>query len=82
VAGTAELSPREVNERVLAALNEGDVDRALGFVSDDAIDHSVPATGRSFEVMVLDMMRVHDAKVAEHWALFDQADFESQLRRQ
>lgn len=136
MAGTTELSPRELNERVIAALNEGDVDRALSFVSDDAIDHSaapdtpkglagwrqkwegmlvafpdlhfeieksveqdgfvanrsrmsgtqkgdfmeIPASGRRFEVTVLDMVRVHDAKVAEHWALIDQADFDSQLR--
>jgi|tagenome__1003787_1003787.scaffolds.fasta_scaffold20783761_2 predicted ester cyclase len=39
----------------------------------------IPSGGRRFEVMVLDMVRVRDGKVIEHWALVDQASMKEQL---
>jgi predicted ester cyclase len=40
----------------------------------------IPSTGRQFEVLVLDMVRVSDGKIAEHWALLDENALQQQLR--
>ena len=39
-----------------------------------------PGTGHSFEVLTLDIIRVRDGKVVEHWALSDQLAMSAQLR--
>lgn len=36
-------------------------------------------TGRRFEILGLDMVRVRDGKVVEHWALMDAAGMAAQL---
>jgi predicted ester cyclase len=38
-----------------------------------------PATGRRITVFGLDMVRVRDGRVVEHWALIDQAALAAQL---
>jgi steroid delta-isomerase-like uncharacterized protein len=40
----------------------------------------LPATGRSFQALGLDMVRVRDGQVVEHWALFDLAQMRAQLQ--
>ena len=37
------------------------------------------ATGRRYEVLGLDMIRVRDGRIVEHWALLDQAALSRQL---
>jgi predicted ester cyclase len=37
------------------------------------------ASGRSYEVTGLDMIRVRDGRLAEHWALLDSAAMQHQL---
>ncbi len=39
----------------------------------------VPATGRRFEILGLDMMRIRDGRIVQHWALADQAGILAQL---
>ena len=39
----------------------------------------MPPTGRKLEILLLDMIRVRDGKVAEHWGLFDQTALTAQL---
>ena len=39
----------------------------------------LPATGKSVELSVLNMMRLQDGKVAEHWIEFDSASLMQQL---
>jgi len=43
------------------------------------IDGAEP-TNRAFEILVLDMVRVEDGQVQEHWALTDAAAMEAQLK--
>jgi predicted ester cyclase len=38
-----------------------------------------PASGRSYEVTGLDMVRVRNGQIVEHWALLDQAALAAQL---
>jgi SnoaL-like polyketide cyclase len=38
-----------------------------------------PATGQRYEVLLIDMIRVRDGKVIEHWALLDQDAMRAQL---
>jgi predicted ester cyclase len=38
-----------------------------------------PATGRSFQALGLDMVRVRDGQVVEHWAILDLAQIQAQL---
>jgi predicted ester cyclase len=39
----------------------------------------IPAPGRRMEVLGLDMIRVRDGQVVEHWAIMDQAAIAEQL---
>ncbi|MFI6816045.1 ester cyclase [Nonomuraea sp. NPDC050328] len=38
-----------------------------------------PASGRRYEVTCIDMVRVRDGKIVEHWALLDSAAMQHQL---
>jgi steroid delta-isomerase-like uncharacterized protein len=38
-----------------------------------------PATGRTLEAAAMDMIRVRDGKILEHWALLDQAALMAQM---
>src|SRR6266540_2833453 len=39
----------------------------------------MPATGKPFEITVIDIVRIADGKMAEHWGLIDQAGMMMQL---
>ncbi len=39
----------------------------------------IPPTGKEVEILLLDMIRVRDGKVVEHWGLFDQTALMEQL---
>ena len=39
----------------------------------------MPATGNAFEVEAMDMIRVRDGKILEHWGLIDMPALMSQL---
>lgn len=39
----------------------------------------IPATGRRIEVPLIDIMRVRDGKIAEHWGVMDNAAMMQQL---
>ncbi|MEV3915081.1 ester cyclase [Streptomyces canus] len=39
----------------------------------------VPGTGRTFEVLALDMLRVRDGQIVEHWAVNDLLSLVAQL---
>ncbi|WIX74836.1 ester cyclase [Amycolatopsis carbonis] len=38
------------------------------------------STGRSYAVTSMDMVRVHDGRIVEHWAIMDVTDRAAQLR--
>ena len=37
------------------------------------------ATGRTYEILTIDMVRVRNGQIVEHWALRDQAAMDLQL---
>jgi steroid delta-isomerase-like uncharacterized protein len=39
----------------------------------------IPATNKSFEIQVIDILEVHDGKVTAHWGITDQAAMMEQL---
>ena len=39
----------------------------------------IPATGRRIEVPLIDIMRIRDGKIAEHWGVMDNAAMMQQL---
>jgi steroid delta-isomerase-like uncharacterized protein len=39
----------------------------------------IPATGREIEIVVIDIVRLRDGRIAEHWGLFDQVGLMAQL---
>jgi steroid delta-isomerase-like uncharacterized protein len=66
---------------VLDQVAEGDkvVTRKVFHGTHDGGFMGIPATGREIEIVVIDILRIRDGKLAEHWGVFDQMGLMQQL---
>jgi predicted ester cyclase len=68
----------DIHARVEQVIEEGDTVCRRIRISGTNTGGDAP-TGRRFETLGMDMVRVHDGKVVEHWALLDAAGMAAQL---
>jgi steroid delta-isomerase-like uncharacterized protein len=66
---------------VLDQVAEGDkvVTRKVFHGTHEGDFAGIPATGRKVEILVIDILRIRDGRLAEHWGVFDQMGLMQQL---
>jgi steroid delta-isomerase-like uncharacterized protein len=66
---------------VLDQVAEGDkvVTRKVFHGTHEGDFAGIPPTGRKVEILVIDILRIRDGRLAEHWGVFDQMGLMQQL---